>query len=404
MKMRLSCIRIFFILALFFIWTNSFAQNNNVELNKSTYTISELSREVKKQTNYNVSYNANDIDGLQKLNFSSKNVYDLGQILKQLEKYNIQYKIKGNTIFLIKKSSSKITSNNSKRNSSTRKNNKKNTVNNNKSTQQKDVVNENTKQYNVSENKSVEGFQNPEQEFVQSTLPITSRTKKKSYLFQDWKVDMPLDSDQIRQRFKSNLVLNFGVYSDDVFYGQPFIEFGYSYLTFELKYAWSTQPIQHLRYGLNLQIPINEKSDINIGVNYGQFDRPIDFSYYEEIPSDDSTLSDPEIIDLKYNIQTKNKLWQFRLTYVYNLSSRLDCMLGAHLYHLNTSLLHPESDNAFVPNLIDSRILDKLSEQNFYTVSNFGDIYNDFSFNQSSYKRLWPSLHLGVRYKFFKKK
>lgn len=180
----------------------------------------------------------------------------------------------------------------------------------------------------------------------------------------------------------------------------PFAEIGYGIIHAEVKYAISNQGIQHFRYGINVKFELKEQSWLLIGANYGQFNKPFQFKYYEYIPEDDSLMTEEEIIDLQCSINGKNNLWQFKVSYLFQLTPKIDGFIGAHVYYLSTSLVNNNDQSPMIPSQIDERILSSLNEKNFQSLSNYTEIYNNFSMDRNTHSRIWPSIHISLQYRF----
>lgn len=376
--------------------------NSNMEIsfNSNNVTISEYSQIVKKQSGYNISYNPDEISPQLVLKFYPKNM-SIQQSLNYLKKeYNITYKIKGNTIILIKKNKgNSIVS--SKTNSKNKRNNKEN------KTKKSEHHKETTTSQNSPPNSSFD-TKKEEEKFIPSERIKTDRTYKRSFLNQLKKAE--INSFHVGNNFKkwknknikNNFNLNLGIQLEETFYFNPFIEIGYKNFMLTGFYSNGINGTSHFRYGIKQDIYLNEKSRIGIEFNYGNFQKPLFFSHTIYIPEDDSLGTAPIFEYYEYKFQTQNQLYKGGCSYQYMLSKKLDFKIGMYWNVLHVEIKNFNDESTVRPNEMHPSILENITPHDFSTVHPPFDFYNNFDLKNSNYTRMWLGAHIGLRYRFFR--
>lgn len=374
--------------------------NVKISFNTNNVSISEYSQIVKNQSGYNISYNPDEISPHLILKFYPKNL-SIQQSLDYLKKeYNITYKIKGNTIILIKKNKgNSIVS--SKKTSKNKRNNKENQI------KKSDFNKGSTTSLNNISNTTFD-YKKEEEKFIPSERIKTERTYKRSFLHQLKKAE--INSFYFGNNFKkwenknikNNFHLNLGVQLEETFYFNPFIEFGYKNIMLTGFYSNGVNGTSHFRYGLKQDIELNEKSRIGIEFNYGIFHKPLFFTHTLYIPEDDSLGTAPIYEYYEYKFQTQNQLYKGGFIYQYMLSNKLDFKIGMYWNVLHVEIKNFNDEITVRPYEMHPSILENITPHDFSTVHPPFDFYNNFNLQNSNYTRMWLGAHIGLRYRFLR--
>lgn len=193
-----------------------------------------------------------------------------------------------------------------------------------------------------------------------------------------------------------NALLEFGFSTDEIYYFNPTVHFGFTFLYGTASYNIGKYP--NFRYGLGTGAKINEQFSLRLSFNTGKFlYNESNYSYPDTVivPSPD-TLFPPEIIIENHNIpiSIQSKLSRINLTLVWNRNEKFSVSGGATFNYLKTDYF--SNDLPFLPDSLPTPILEGDSRLRTITPPYvFSTTYNN---DNTGNAKVWVGLHITFLY------
>lgn len=211
----------------------------------------------------------------------------------------------------------------------------------------------------------------------------------------------PGGNDLIGAFLKENVLLNVGFLADEIYYFNPTIAVGFSFINFVVSY--NTGSYAHWRYGLGSNAPINDRWDLQLSFNTGKsFSSQYGFTTFDTIPvpSPDSFPQPPIIVPRDIPVQVQSRLTRYTIGAAYNLDKSFSLSAGITLNYLSTtysSLGAPLSFNSLMPGITDA-------DRQYRTISPPYLLKNTYSDNLPSNVKLWLGIQIGFSYRFLSRR
>lgn len=414
-----SILRIVFLLVLFvFAAPNLKAQKpllvQHVSFSSTTLTYAKLAQEIKQQSDINIAFDAKSIRSKDKLQLpkASMSVKELSAFLHK--SYGISSQFIGRTIIL--KPSLQAQK-----------------VGNKKSGKKRSLLRKTvSSKSSISKTDTKPKLEKVQQNFPKSALVVVTVEKLREldtvYSFSDTvsisdsllgsisalsgmsASAYPIDSNRrlvdpdiinFSPPFWETIHLGVQFSADDYFIANPALVLGYKNFSFIAKYAIKGAA-SHFRYGLQYQLPLNDKFRIAAWAEFGNLslNRNLNWRYSYTVP--DSTLPGGQAIvnvdtGLSYSIRTN--LLKVGIDGNYAIFKNLDVFAGIQLNRESTVVYFggvEQAPNAFLPSTAPFRKEDYLFLQLRPTLN------SDFSFDSSKNSQLTIGLQIGLRLYFLK--
>lgn len=403
-----------------------FAQENpmfykEIQLNNKPYSLESLTKEIQQQTGITFSYNAGKVNAKKRIRIKKTRI-TLEQLLPLIKKHSgIDYKIinQKHIIYTISKSKTR----------------KSNVVKKSTKAETKTKVPIPDFKTNSLREEPILVKSKPEDTLL-LPIPITvigdstiaasyyssggggnmggadiimTRKLPKENAWEDPFASLNLPSDKAKfglmnfndydlgSFFKRRTLLESGFSSDEIYYFNPSVNFGFTFLYGTLSYNIGKYP--HPRYGLGTEVKINEHYSFRISFNTGKFlYNESSYSYLDTliIPPPDS-ISEPETIIEKHTsaITIQSKLNRLDLTFVWKKNNRFSISGGATLNHLKTNYF--SNDLPFSFNSLPYPILD--ADNRYRTIKPPYVFSNTHDNANSSNIKMWIGIHFSLLYR-----
>lgn len=196
--------------------------------------------------------------------------------------------------------------------------------------------------------------------------------------------------------FKNSVLLAGGVSADEIYYFNPSVRAGFSFLYGTLSYNLGGSP--HWRYGLGTSARISEKWNLHLAFNTGKkIPGAFNLTTVDTIPPDPpDSFGTPTIVTKNHAIAVQSRLSRFSLLLEYQLTPDLGLSAGATLNYLTTEYSsngEPVTFNSFQ----NSTTTDP--DKDFRIIKPPFLLGNSFDANNSSNTKIWIGFQLSLFYR-----
>ncbi len=193
---------------------------------------------------------------------------------------------------------------------------------------------------------------------------------------------------------KSNLLLSFGVSADEIYYFNPSVRAGFTFLYATLSYNIGSSP--QWRYGLGSSARISEKWNMHLAFNTGKkVPGAFNLTTADTIPPLDS-IGPPTIITANHAIAVQSRLSRFSLLLEYKFTEDLSLSAGATLNYLTTEYSsndQPVAFNSFSKSIVAD------PDKEFRIIKPPYLLGNSYSGNNSGNTKIWIGFQLSLFYR-----
>jgi len=197
---------------------------------------------------------------------------------------------------------------------------------------------------------------------------------------------------------KENALLGAGISADEIYYFNPMMYAGFTFLHVILSYN-ATGAYPQWRYGLGAAVKISDKWNLELSFNTGKtFSRQFSFTIFDTIQGvpQDSLLPPPVIVTKKdVPISVQSKLARVVLSASWKIDERFSVSGGAVLNSLKTDYYTDDAPLFF--NSLSPRIPD--ADKRYQTIHPPYLLTNTYSGSKSSNTKIWIGFQLRLLYR-----
>ena len=195
--------------------------------------------------------------------------------------------------------------------------------------------------------------------------------------------------------FKKNILVAVGASADEIYYFNPSVRAGFSFLYGTVSYNLGSSP--HWRYGLGTSARINDKWNMHLAFNTGKkIPGEYNLVTIDTIPSNFPDSFPPTITQTTHPISIKSKLTRFSLQLEYQLTKDVTLSGAATFNYLSTEYSSNGAPVQF-DNFKGSTTADPDNE--FRLIKPPYLLGNSYSGTNSTNSKIWIGLQLSLFYR-----